>query len=271
MTTIGVVTLCSGRRRQLANLATGLHRQARAPDAFVVARMDDDRVDVDASAIVHVPPDPDGHLRLAAARNAAARAAATDIVVFLDVDCIPGAGLVAAYGEAASAHSGLVAGVVRYLPDGVPSDGSWSEHELARASTQHPARPAPPPGEVQRHDLHHLAWTTSLAVRSEMFHALGGFDERFTGYGAEDTDFSERARRAAWPVWWAGGAVAYHQYHGPPGPPLAHVDDIVRNARLFHSLHGWWPMEAWLREFDRRGLLAFRPDRAGGDGVRLEP
>ena len=86
---------------------------------------------------------------------------------------------------------------------------------------------------------------------------LGGFDERFTGYGGEDTDFAERARLAGLPVWWTGDATAFHQDHGGGGLPTQHLVAIVRNASLFHTLHGWWPMRGWLKEFERLGLIDF--------------
>jgi hypothetical protein len=38
--------------------------------------------------------------------------------------------------------------------------------------------------------------STDLAVRRELFWSLGGFDERFPVAGAEDQDFSLRAKRA---------------------------------------------------------------------------
>ena len=65
-------------------------------------------------------------LRLAAARNAAAATASGDVLVFLDLDCIPGAGLCADYAEAAHDFPGLLMGEVMYLPGGAtaPGDGA---------------------------------------------------------------------------------------------------------------------------------------------------
>jgi hypothetical protein len=52
---------------------------------------------------------------------------------------------------------------------------------------------------------------------------------------------------------------------GPPSPspPVEHLDDILRNATLFHSRWGWWPMAGWLTEFARAGLVRYerRQDR----------
>ena len=97
--------------------------------------------------------------------------------------------------------------------------------------------------------------------RGRSFESLDGFDERFVGYGAEDTDFAHRAAFAGLHVAWTGDAPAFHQHHGREGLPVEHVDDVVRNATLFHELHGWFPMNGWLHEFADLGLVEFDPGR----------
>ena len=88
---------------------------------------------------------------------------------------------------------------------------------------------------------------------------VGGFCERYTGYGGEDTDFGWSARAAGVPLWWVGGAWAYHQHHGPGGPPAQHLHDIVRNAGVFFDRHGTWPMRGWLEQFAEQGLARVDP------------
>lgn len=264
MTSVGVVTIVSGRRVHLARQLVGLSRQALPADEVVVVRMDDTAVEIPASlrphcTVLDLPVPAGGPLPLAAARNLGARALATDAIVLLDVDCIPGRELVCGYADAVAAVDGLVCGVVRYLEPDSPSC-NWTDSDLDAASAPHPARPEPRPGELFRRDCHELAWTTSLAMRRTTFATLDGFDERFVGYGAEDTDFAIRARECGFGVWWTGDAPAYHQHHATSGgPPVEHLHDIVRNANLFASLHGWYPMRGWLDDFDRRGLVEFRP------------
>ena len=90
---------------------------------------------------------------------------------------------------------------------------------------------------------------------------VGGFDETYTGYGGEDTDFGQRARAAGLDLQWVGGADAYHQHHPVSDPPVEHLDDILRNGRRFADRWGFWPMEGWLRAFAERGLV-----RREGDG-----
>jgi N-acetylglucosaminyl-diphospho-decaprenol L-rhamnosyltransferase len=36
---------------------------------------------------------------------------------------------------------------------------------------------------------------------------------------------------------------------------VEHLDDILRNGRLFHERWGEWPMAGWLEEFEQRGLV----------------
>jgi len=274
--TVGVVTIVAGRPLALANLLEGLARQHQPADRIAVVRMDDTPIDAPESRnrprfdVVDLGVADGAPLPLAAARNAGARACGdVDVLVFLDVDCIPGADLVETFSRVASAEDALVTGVLVYLPPDVPGERPWTEPGLAAAGQPHPARPVPPAGTTRLDDDHHLAWTTSLAIARRHFESLGGFDERFVGYGAEDTDFAHRAGALGLRVAWTGNGTAYHQHHGRKGLPLEHVDDIVRNANLFHELHGWFPMDGWLQQFADLGLIEFDPGR--GLLARLEP
>jgi N-acetylglucosaminyl-diphospho-decaprenol L-rhamnosyltransferase len=259
---VGVVTIVAGRRDHLRRQLEGLARQDRPADQLVVVRMDQAAVAAPASVQVIDVPLVEGRLPLAAARNAGVQALETEVSVLLDVDCIPGRALIAGYATAAASTpaTSLLCSRLRYLETGIPGpDGDWDEAALIAGSRAHPGRPQPESGVLLRDDRHELAWTTSLALRTEFFHQLGGFDERFTGYGGEDTDFGVRAAQAGAGVWWSGDAVAYHQHHESQSPPRQHMIDIVRNAQLFADLHGWYPMEGWLRTFDREGLIDFDP------------
>jgi GT2 family glycosyltransferase len=260
MTGVGVVVTVAGRREHLARQLRGLAQVASPPADVVVVRMDDEPVDVPAglSRVTVVDrPAVAGRLPLAAARNAGARELGTDAILFLDVDCIPGRGLIGGLTDAAARVDGLICGAVRYLAPGRPGP-TWDDDQLDADSAVHPGRPAPAPGRLVRADRYELAWTTCLGLRRTTFEQIGGFDERFVGYGGEDTDFAFRAAALGLGVWWSGDMTAYHQHHGSDGY-LGHVDDVVRNAALFASVHGWYPMEGWLTEYRRRGLVDFDP------------
>lgn len=217
------------------------------------------------AAIVHVPPAAGG-LRLAAGRNAGARAAiarGADELVFLDADCVAGDALVTRYREAMrSAPRSLLAGPVTYLPDGVVVDAAT---DLRPLTAPHPARPAPADGtlvvadEAQRV----LFWSLSFALTAATWDRIGGFDEEYVGYGGEDTDFAMRSASAEVPFVWVGGAHAYHQHHPTSSPPWQHLDDILANGRRFADRWGSWPMAGWLQAFEAAGAI-----ERSGDGWR---
>ena len=54
---------------------------------------------------------------------------------------------------------------------------------------------------------------------------------------------------------WLGSARAYHQHHPTSSPPVQHLADILHNGALFRRRWGRWPMEGWLLEFERMGLV----------------
>ena len=261
-----VVTVVHGRHDHLARQRELLAAGRVRPEAHVVVRMADDAKVTIPGGIdttwLDVPIGAEG-LPLAAARNAGAREArrlGADLVVFLDVDCLPCPDLVSVYREAAElVPDAVLCGPVTYLPP-PPPEG----YDLARLPSMvdpHPARPAPSPGDVRRSADHELFWSLSFATTPTTWDRCGGFDEAYVGYGGEDTDFGQRARAAGVDLAWVGGADAFHQHHPVSHPPVEHVDDILRNGAVFHSRWGWWPMTGWLDEMESLGLV-----RRHGDG-----
>lgn len=64
-------------------------------------------------------------------------------------------------------------------------------------------------------------------VRSSLFKALGGLDERFFLY-LEDLDFSRRANLEGWATWFLARASVYHKGGG--------TSDQIKAKRLFYAL-----------------------------------
>ncbi|RYE32398.1 MAG: glycosyltransferase [Hyphomicrobiales bacterium] len=252
---ISVLTLVKNRTDHLNNLVEGLRRSTVAPAELVIVDMSDPPVPrmVADFPITLIRLETDG-LPLAQARNLAAASAGTDRLLFLDVDCIPGSDLVAAMASALDNQDALICAEVRYLASGDTKDGDWCEVSLKAAGLPHPVRRFPACG-LAREPNYGLFWSLAFGISSAAFARIGGFDEGFTGYGAEDTDFAFRAREACLKLLFLGGASAYHQYHGVVDPPLQHFIDIVRNAQLFHGKWGVWPMEGWLESFVNRGFV----------------
>lgn len=264
MSTAAVITTVAGRHRHLIMQRAGLLAGQRVPDVHVIVAMDDLGVAEAArraalnTVVEHVPVR-QGRLPLARARNLGASSAiahGADVLIFLDVDCIPGPRLVTRYLHTAPlVDRPLLCGPVGYLP--APPPEGYRLAELARQAVPHHLRPVPPEqGLVAEEDVN-LFWGLSFATSTECWVNLGGFCELYEGYGAEDTDFAHRAARSGVSLTWVGGAWAYHQHHSSQEPPTQHLHDILRNAAIFRRRWGWWPMQGWLAQFLALGLAAY--------------
>jgi GT2 family glycosyltransferase len=262
-----VITTVHGRAQHLLRQLDGISSSAQLPDIHVVVAIDDPAVtDVVAASghtvdVVACDKGP-GPLPVAAARNIGALTAlndGADLLVFLDVDCIPGRNMLRRYHQAVmdpEHRDALLCGPVTYLPPPQDSDVGYPL-ALEAMTNPHPARPAPRDGDIIANTDYELFWSLSFALTSSTWVTVGGFCEQYRGYGAEDTDFAQMARSADVPMRWVGGAHAYHQFHPVSDPPVEHVNDIVRNATVFHRRWGSWPMRGWLQAFSERGLISW--------------
>ncbi len=258
---VSVLTLVRGRRAHLLNLIAGLNASTRKPDELVIAYMQDTpHAGLPATDFpvrtVFVKGD---EMPLAAARNRAAATAIGEQLIFLDVDCVPSPTLVARYAETAGWPGGIRLGEVLYLPAGA-IDGGMDVAVLDKIGVRHPAKPPIATDEIRPTPSHGELWGLSFALSASDWARAGGMDERYVGYGGEETDFAVRLERAGVPMWWIGGARAYHQHHVVHTPAYQHFDAIVRNARLFRATWGRWCMEYWLGHFAERGLIAWNAD-----------
>jgi GT2 family glycosyltransferase len=122
----------------------------------------------------------------AAARNAGARAASGDWLVFVDADAEPAPDLLDAYFEPAPGdRAGVLAGGI----DDVPGrDTLVARYVTERAMMDHRTTLVHPHGPY--------AQTANCAVRREAFDALRGFDDG--ARWAEDADLCWRLREAGW-------------------------------------------------------------------------
>lgn len=257
-----LITIAHGRHDHLDRQRRALARSTTTIDHHVVVAMDDPTLvarleGTPRTHVVTVPTESDG-LPLAAARNAGAAAArelGAELLIFLDVDCLPAEDLVAAYRDAAedpATAASLLCGPVAYL---APPEPEGYDLDRLGEVAPHAGRPAPGPGERQQHGDPRLFWSLSFALTPAVWERIGGFDEQFVGYGGEDTDFGFAADAAGIPLTWVGGATAYHQWHPTQSPPVRHLDDILRNGAIFARRWGWWPMEGWIDAFAERGLI----------------
>ncbi|MBW4332216.1 glycosyltransferase [Stakelama sp. CBK3Z-3] len=264
---LSVLTIVRNREAHLAQLVEGLRRSARKADELVVVDMSDTPIGAPAAGFpIRIERLETDGLPLAAARNRAAAMACGDQLLFLDVDCIAMRECLGRLSETLDRHDALLCADVRYLgPD--DGRGSWEESALLAAGAAHPVRCFPVTG-VREEPQAGLFWSLAFAIRRARFEALGGFDEAFTGYGGEDTDFGYRARDMGLPLLFVGGAIACHQYHASHDPPIQHLDDIVANARRFHARWHDWPMRGWLDQFTEMGVVEWHE---GAPVVRRQP
>lgn len=279
-----VVTVVRGRGPHLRCQLRGLARGSRLPEVHVVVELGDSQVaDIVAEEVapaVVVEVSADEPLPLAYGRNQGAAAAlsmSAELLVFLDVDCIPDTDLIARYHHVAGqprCADALLCGPVTYLPPAGPR--GYQLGSLRHQVDPHSARPHPPDDEIVATTDYALFWSLSFAIASATWTRIGGFCERYLGYGGEDTDFGQCAAAQGVSMHWVGGAHAFHQFHPTSDPPVEHVEDIVRNARIFHDRWGWWPMPGWLAGFEQAGMIARdvegRPhviDRSSGRAQRI--
>ncbi|MFO6464258.1 glycosyltransferase family 2 protein [Jannaschia sp. KMU-145] len=262
---VSVLTLARGREAHLKNVIRGLATQSVPPRELIVVAMQEapyrDLPETDFPIRqIHVV---EAELPLARARNAAAAAAAGDVLVFLDVDCIPHPDLVRDYAVWTGPGDGLTMGEVLYLPAGA-ADPGWTIAGFDAVAVRHSDRQGPPDVGRRRCADYRCFWSLTFAMHRRDWDLSGGFDERFTGYGGEDTDFGRTLYEAGIPIWWIRGARAYHQHHRHCMPPIHHIPSILRNTEIFAEKWGHRTMEHWLHGFRMMGLI-----ENGPDGLRM--
>jgi GT2 family glycosyltransferase len=269
---LSVLVPVRDRTEHLANLVTGLNRASDAPlFELLVGWMGGDdpspalsRASGFAATALAVDGD---ELPLAGARNSLAAAAGGELLVFLDVDCIPSRSLLAAHEAALADEDAITLGETLYLPQGFVARGA-AERELRPAARRHPERVDlfPALGGPRIDSRHDLFWSLNFGLRRATFERIGGFDDSYRGYGIEDTDFGLRAARAGVPLCWLGDAVAFHQFHPPTRLRPEGMDALVDNVRRYRERWGEWPAKGWLEELGALGLVDW--DEAAD---RLEP
>lgn len=180
----------------LRALVDGLRAQTLDPRRFEVVVVDDgsqppqavDARELDVRLVRH-----ERSRGPAAARNAGWRAAHAPLVAFIDDDCVPTPGWLAAIVAAAGGEGRLlVQGPVEPVPE--------QRHRLGPLSHSIEV-PEPSP----------LYVSCNIAYSRDVLEATGGFDERFPRAVGEDVDLGVRAVRAGARTRWAAGALVHHE------------------------------------------------------------
>jgi GT2 family glycosyltransferase len=142
----------------------------------------------------------------AANRNCGARHATGEWLIFLDDDCLPATGWLAAYEAAAAPALDVMEGMTE-----CPEGDAFALREIVEN---------PHGGAL---------WSCNLAVRRAIFETLGGFDEDFTEACAEDMEFAHRLR--------AGGMHGVFARHAVVIHPARHFDPCRLLKRT--AAHRW--------------------------------
>jgi GT2 family glycosyltransferase len=286
---VSVVVPFRGGRGHAASLAEALGRLALEPaDELIVAdNSDGGMADEALAALARVVP-ATGERSSYHARNAGARAAGNDWILFIDADCEPRADLLDRYfSEPVPDDCGLVAGgivgaseqlslLARYTRDRRFYDG---ERGLgADGSLEGGAAP-----------------TGNLLVRRGAFQELGGFEEGIRSAG--DFDLCWRAQVAGWRLlrrpaasvahrhrediasfvsmvarYGSGAAWINRRYPGA-SPRWGLAPGLAGSARdIAVNLARRRPTEALYRAIDALGLVAYTIGYARGNEVaRTDP
>ena len=162
---------------------------------------------------------------LARARNTGARAASHPILVFLDCDMLPEAGWLSAHARWHHAAGDVLtlgfrahvdvagigaddvrgrAGSLEDLFAGRPSQRpEWIEFHMTRTDDL-----------TREDDIFRAVTGGNLGVSAEFYETVGGYDESFTQWGTEDTEFGYRAYTRGGLLVPARDAMCWHQGEG---------------------------------------------------------
>lgn len=258
-----VITACTkDREAYIQNLHRSLLEHAPHVDHLVVVVGDEDWLPWDGAWVVRIPQE--GSFNLAKSRNVGFRAASffDDKLIWLDADCVVGPETISNY-ESALEEDGVFAGSATWLKQRPEEIGSFSFTE-----EEEPERKFPGPGlwekipSRQSWMVFGLSFGMNAATWAQAVRSFGGFDEEFSGWGPEDTDFAVSADKNGIPLYLLGGAPVFHQHHESEWPPVSKADDVVRNTNFFRQKHGF-ASEVVLGAFEKLGLLVFDKDRMG--------
>lgn len=249
MPDFSIVTIIKGRRKQLTNLLDSVKASTILPaDVQIVCMDNPDGIEIPEGLNIKIHfIKNENHLPLAAARNLGIKATETNHIIFIDVDCIVSPTLFKTMLRNLKAEN-VITAYPLYLRT-VPDNGIYAE--LKKQAVPHPLREQIHAGKK----VDHLQfWSLIFAIKKESFKKIGGFDESFTGYGAEDTDFAMSFNKAGIDLIFAQDYIL-HQYHDKYDPPLNYFDSIIENAKRYKQKWDVLPMKRWLRAFEKLDLI----------------
>ena len=218
-----VVSVCVSTRdraERLARLLQALERQTLPAAQFEVVVTDDGSTD-ETPAVLRAA-EQRGTLRItslrhehstgpAAGRNAAWRAASAPVIAFIDDDCTPSTGWLAA-GLSGLDEADVVVGAVTRHPDQAHRTSRFARELI-----------------VGRDQVRWYA-TANIFYRRSDLESLDGFDESYPGAAGEDTDLGFRAEKHGLRTGFVPEAIVFHDVTA--AGPLAAAKDQARWSAL---------------------------------------
>ena len=271
----------------LALTLAGLEGQTYPRELFEVVVVDDGsdpplELDRPTSLQVRVIHQQDLGFGLARARNNGAQEATGAILVFLDCDMVPEAEWLASHARWHHAASdALTIGFRRHVSvEGIDADAVRTRP--ASLAELFADRPSQQPEWIEFHmsrtndlisedDIFRVVTGGNLGVSKEFYETVGGYDESFTQWGAEDTEFGYRAYTLGGLLVPARDAMCWHQGEGA-APTAAESGSLeLQRAKISQLIaHGGFRRTAPGRSFTVPQYVVTLRATGSGDMARMQ-
>lgn len=257
---ISVIIIFYGRHNHLLNTLQGLENGEEVPDEVILVEIGDCKLNLpEYNLDIHhvLLSDFDASsLPIATARNLGASMANFEVLAFLDVDCIPSYNYIANIKNLEILPRALYMGQPMYLTKAVSNVQTF---QFTKDAILHPHRPNY--NTITQTEDYGLFWSLCFFITSTLFFEIGGFDEDYTGYGAEDTDLSFKCKALGIPFFLTPYKV-YHQQHAFYRPPLKSITSIINNCNRFYKKWGIWAMANHLEKFNEAGYITWNKEQS---------
>ena len=202
----------------------------------------------DSPLTVRVVHQPDRGFGLARARNTGARAAAGEILAFLDCDMMPEAAWLAAHARWHHAASDVLSIGFRAHVESVDLRPAAVRSRSGSLADLFAGRPVERPEWIDFHmvrtadltywsdDMFRVVTGGNFGISRRFYDLVGGFDESFTQWGAEDIEFGFRAFTLGAVLVPVRDAFCWHQGPGAAPSPAEQSSLDLQHAKIAHLI-----------------------------------